>query len=83
MKIAYLLDCYDVLVRQVKSNTTVSNKVILNELVKKEENSFRIYKVTIVKRDGTETVKVSLPKHSFHPEIQPLELKTITNQNQI
>ena len=77
MKIAYLLDCYDVLVRQVKSNTTISNKVILNELVKKEENSFRIYKVSIVKRDGTETVKVSFPRHSFHPEIQPLELKTI------
>lgn len=77
MKVAYLLDCYDVLLRQVKSNAVVSNKVILNELVKKEDDSYRIYKVTIIKREGTETVKVSNPKHSFHPEVQRLELKTL------
>ena len=82
MKIAYLLDCYDVLVRQVKSNTTVSNKVILNELVKKEDDSYRIYKITIIKREGTETIKISKPKHSFHPEVQRLELKTLFHFNE-
>jgi hypothetical protein len=82
MKIAYLLDCYDVLLRQVKSNTTLSNKVILSELVKKEEDSYRIYKVTIRKREGTETIKISKPKHSFHPEVQRLELKTLFHFNE-
>jgi hypothetical protein len=82
MKIAYLLDCYDVLLRQVKSNTTVSNKVILSELVKKEDDSYRIYKVTILKREGTETIKISKPKHSFHPEVQRLELKTLFHFNE-
>ncbi len=82
MKIAYLLDCYDVLLRQVKSNSTVSNKVILNELVKKEDDSYRIYKVTIIKREGNETIKISKPKHSFHPEIQSLELKTLFQFNE-
>lgn len=82
MKIAYLLESYDVLLRQVKSNTTVSNKVILNELVKKEDDSYRIYKVTIIKREGNETIKISKPKHSFHPEIQSLELKTLFQFNE-
>ncbi|HRZ75626.1 MAG TPA: hypothetical protein P5335_11885, partial [Flavobacterium sp.] len=82
MKIAYLLDCYDVLLRQVKSNATVSNKVILNELVKKEDDSYRIYKVTIIKREGNETIKISKSKHSFHPEIQSLELKTLFQFNE-
>ena len=82
MKIAYLLDCYDVLLRQVKSNVTVPNKVILNELVKKEDDSYRIYKITIIKREGTETIKISKPKHSFHPEVQRLELKTLFHFNE-
>jgi hypothetical protein len=82
MKIAYLLDCYDVLLRQVKSNATVPNKVILNELVKKEDDSYRIYKITIIKREGTETIKISKPKHSFHPEVQRLELKTLFHFNE-
>jgi len=82
MKIAYLLDCYDVLLRQVKSNTTVSNKVVLNELIKKEIGSYRIYKVSISKREGTEIIKISNPKHSFHPEVQRLELKTMFHFNE-
>ena len=82
MKIAYLLDCYDVLLRQVKSNVTVPNKVVLNELVKKEDDSYRIYKITIIKREGTETIKISKPKHSFHPEVQRLELKTLFHFNE-
>jgi hypothetical protein len=82
MKMSYLLDCYDVLLRQVKSNTAVSNKIILNELIKKEPNSYRVYKVSISKREGTETIKISKPKHSFHPEVSRLELKTIFNFNE-
>ena len=82
MKISYLLDCYDVLLRQVKSNTTVSNKIILNELIKKETDSYRVYRVTISKREETETIKISKPKHSFHPDVPRLELKTIFNFNE-
>ena len=79
MKMSYLLDCYDVLLRQVKSNTTVSNKIILNKLIKKESDSYRVHKVTILKREGTETIKIGNHKHSFHPEVSRLELKTIFN----
>jgi hypothetical protein len=82
MRVSYLLDCYDVLLRQVKSNTAVSNKIILNELIKKETDSYRVYKVTISKREGTETIKISNPKHSFHPEVSRQELKTIFNFNE-
>ncbi len=82
MNVAYLLDCYDVLLRQVKSNTFVSNKVTLNELIKNEEDSYRIYEVTISKREGTETLKVSNPKHAFHPGVKRLELKTLFHFNE-
>lgn len=77
MKIAYLLDCYDVLLRQVDKNHAVSNRNILDVISKTETESFRVYKVTINKRNQDETVKISKPLHSFHPSIQKLELKTL------
>lgn len=82
MKIAYLLDCYDVLLRQVKTNSSVSNRIILDELVKNESDSYRIYRITILKREGTETIKVSTPIHSFHPDVQQRELKTLFQFNE-
>ena len=77
MKIAYLLECYDVILRQVNSKNVVSNRNILDVLTQNEEESYRVYKVTISKREGNETVKISKPLHTFHPKVKKLERKTL------
>ncbi|MFC6876913.1 hypothetical protein ACFQZF_10415 [Flavobacterium myungsuense] len=82
MKIAYLLECYDVRLRQVASPHTVSNKYILDDLSKNESNSYRIYSVTIKKWEGKETLNISKPKHSFHPKVLRLELKSLFQFNE-
>jgi hypothetical protein len=81
MKIAYLLESYDAILRQIYNQSIISNKEIINELSKFESESLRIYKVVITNRQGIESVKISKPFHSFHPKVKPLELKTIFNFN--
>ena len=77
MKSSYLLECYDELLRQIKSNDAVTKIKILDELSKNESYSYRIYTVTISRRDGNVTSKISAPIHTFHPLAKNLELKTI------
>ena len=64
MEIAYLLDCYDVLVRQVKSNTTVvinnSNNSEKIDTVNKEKSN--IYE------DNPSNNEFSIVKHKVEPK---------------
>lgn len=81
MKVSYLLDCYDIILRLVNTKYVSSNTTILDVLGKNESKSYRVFKVTISKRDGTETVTISKPLHSFHPKVEKLELKTVFQFN--
>ncbi|HRZ33208.1 MAG TPA: hypothetical protein P5335_12165 [Flavobacterium sp.] len=81
MKSAYLLESYDAILRQIYAHSIISNKEIIKELSKHESESLRIYKVVITNRQGTESLKISKPFHSFHPKVKPLELKTIFDLN--
>lgn len=77
MKISYLLECYDVIVHQTLFPISNSNKAIFEEFRKLEKKSFRIYEIEIDKKNKTENVIISQTRHSFHPDVQLLELKSI------
>jgi len=77
MKASYLLECYDVLLRLVNALTLFSNNDIIHELSKNEKESYRVYQVAIIKKDDEVKIKVSKPKHSFHPSVIKMELKSV------
>lgn len=81
MEMSYLLKCYEDIILQVKAPLTINNKKSLNLLFKYESDSYRIYKITIIKSEDRETINVSKPIHSFHPKVQKLELKSIIHFN--
>jgi len=81
MEMSYLLKCYEDIILQVKASLTINNKKSLNVLFKYESDSYRIFKITINKSEDRETINVSKPIHSFHPEVQKLELKSIIHLN--
>lgn len=77
MKVSYFLECYDVLLRLVNALTLFSNNDIIHELAKNEKESYRVYEVAIIKNDDEVKIKVSKPKHSFHPSVIKMELKSV------
>ena len=77
MKVAYLLECYDVILRHLNSVPTISKKNSFDLLSNFEADSYRIYHVTITKSEGNELITVTKPLHSFHPKVQKRELLSI------
>ena len=76
MKIAYLLECYDVVFRQTMTSS-ISKETIFEVLKPLENSSFRIFEIEIQNEDVEKSIKLNKTIHSLHPEIQPLELKSI------
>lgn len=82
MKASYLLECYDVVLRLVNALTLFLNNDIIHELSKNENESYRVYEVAIIKKDDELKIKVSKPKHSFHPSVIKMELKSVFQFNE-
>jgi hypothetical protein len=82
MKTTFLLECYDVLLRQTISPISVSNKTIFDELIFNENNSYRIFEIEINKNKCSDNLKILQTIHSLHPKVQELELKSIFQLNE-
>lgn len=82
MKTSYLLESYEILVRQVNTPSLFLTNDIIFELSKNEQDSYRIYEINIARKDSEVNIKVGKPKHSFHPNVAKLELKSIFQFNE-
>jgi hypothetical protein len=76
MKIAYLLECYDIVFRQTITSA-ISKETIFEALKPFENSSFRVFEIEIQKDNVENSIKLNKTIHSLHPEIQPLVLKSI------
>ncbi|MGL2986345.1 hypothetical protein ACSVH5_02005 [Flavobacterium sp. RSSA_27] len=76
MKITYLLDCYDTVFRQT-TTSSISKETLFEALKPFENNSFRVFEIEIQNNSVENSIKINKTIHSLHPEIQPLELKSI------
>lgn len=76
MKIAYLLESYDVVFRQTMTSS-ISKETIFEVLKPLENSSFRVFEIEIQNDNVEKSIKLNKTIHSSHPEIQPLELKSI------
>lgn len=77
MEMSYLLKCYDTIIRQINSSNPVNYKVGLDYFLKNETDSYRIYKVKAITKNGNDEIHVSKPIHSYHPSAPNLELKSL------
>uniref|UniRef100_UPI00404ABAD6 hypothetical protein n=1 Tax=Flavobacterium sp. TaxID=239 RepID=UPI00404ABAD6 len=83
MKKAYLLKCYDDLLHLIDTYSVSDSRNILDELLKKESESYRIYAIQIISKEDVKQLKIQKPVHSFHPKAPKLELKSLFQINEL
>jgi hypothetical protein len=76
MKANYLLECYDTLLNILDTQNSISSSSTLEELLKIDFESYRIYTIVLIGEAGEEQVKIKKPIHSLHPKALKLDFES-------